>query len=665
MLKQLGRLERTRNIIIVLFAVLMAVSLVFFYAPGRTSTGLDPTKNTEVLAKVGSDSVTVADLAQLREGYRRQFGDQISLAQLGGNKRFLDGLIRDRVIAQEAARLGLSASEAEIRDRIVKQFTDASGVFIGFERYKERVMASYGDIEKFEKSMGDFIAQEKLKALVTSSVNVSDAEVEEAFRKEKTSFNVSYVVVEPTKLASKIQPSDDELKNYFEQHKTDYRFLEPQRKVRYVFIDQEKAGAKIAISDDELRSAFEALAPEHKQAGVKVQQILLKVAHKDLDAQVEQKAKDLLSKLRGKDGKATEQAFADAARGNSEDPATAKNGGTVAQPIKANPNKPHGLYERTLDMQPGDVTDVPIKYAGNYYILRRGDSVPKTFEQAKPELLVSARNNRGYSAAQKLADRAVARLKETKDAQKVAQELAAEANMSPAEMVKDTPFVKSGDDVPNIGNNQEFFQAIEALNNPSDVGERTGVRGGFAIPMLVEKKEPRIPEFDEVKTKVTEALKLQKAKDQLEQKAKEIAASANTAADLKAAGEKAGLEAATEEDYKLGSALGAAGTSANLDQALFALKSGEVTKTPIKVGDNWVVLGVTKRTDADMAEYASQRDTLTQSLVRDRQNQVFDDYIAATQDRMKREGKIKVYNEVLEQMEKDEPAAAPRFPMPQ
>ena len=244
MLKQLGRLERTRNIIIVLFAVLMAVSLVFFYAPGRTSTGLDPTKNTEVLAKVGSDSVTVADLAQLREGYRRQFGDQISLAQLGGNKRFLDGLIRDRVIAQEAARLGLSASEAEIRDRIVKQFTDASGVFIGFERYKERVMASYGDIEKFEKSMGDFIAQEKLKALVTSSVNVSDAEVEEAFRKEKTSFNVSYVVVEPTKLASKIQPSDDELKNYFEQHKTEYRFLEPQRKVRYVFIIRKRRERK-------------------------------------------------------------------------------------------------------------------------------------------------------------------------------------------------------------------------------------------------------------------------------------------------------------------------------------------------------------------------------------------------------------------------------------
>ena len=46
MLKQLGRLERTRNIVILGFAVLMAVSLIVFYAPGRSAGTLDPTKNT-------------------------------------------------------------------------------------------------------------------------------------------------------------------------------------------------------------------------------------------------------------------------------------------------------------------------------------------------------------------------------------------------------------------------------------------------------------------------------------------------------------------------------------------------------------------------------------------------------------------------------------------
>src|SRR6185312_12811487 len=150
MLKQLGRLERTRNIVILLFAILMAVSLVIFYAPGRTSSNLDPSKNTEVLAKVGSRTITVADLARIRENYTQMFGNRINLAQLGGNKRFLDGLIGRHVIAQEAERLGLAASDAELAEKIRKQFSDASGNFVGFDRYKESVTARYGDIESYE-----------------------------------------------------------------------------------------------------------------------------------------------------------------------------------------------------------------------------------------------------------------------------------------------------------------------------------------------------------------------------------------------------------------------------------------------------------------------------------------------------------------------------------
>jgi peptidyl-prolyl cis-trans isomerase D len=226
--------------------------------------------------------------------------------------------------------------------------------------------------------------------------------------------------------------------------------------------------------------------------------------------------------------------------------------------VKKNPNKPDDPYQKVLDMQPGEVTDA-IKYKNAYYILRRGDSVPKTFEVAKPELLVSLRNRRGYTIAQKIAQKAQDRLKEIKDPQKVAQELAAEANMSAADMVRETPFVKPGDDVPNIGNSQQFEQAIAPLNNPNDVGERTGIKNGFAVPMLVEQRAPRIPDFDEVKDKVRDALKEEKAKTQLEQKAKDLVAGARTPGELKAAAEKLGLEAKAEANYKIATPLGEAG----------------------------------------------------------------------------------------------------------
>ena len=664
MLKQLSRLKHTSRIIVLGFVLLMGVSLIFFYAPRNTSNA-EPSRSTAVVAKVGGEEITVADVTRLKENYLQMFGGRASIAQLGGYKRFVDGMVRNRVVAQEAARLGLSASDAEVADKIRKQFADPSGV-VDFERYKQSVTSRYGGIEAFEKTVRDEIAQDKLRAFVTAAVNVSDSEVLEDYKRTNASFDVTYAVVSEEKLAKTIKPSDDELKAYYEQHKNDFKINEPQKKVRYIYIDQAKSGEKLQISDKDLHDEFDKLTPENKQAGVKVQQILLKVARKDLDAPVEQKAKDLITKARAASPETAEKVFAELARGNSEDPATAKNGGYLPRAYRKNPNKIDSLYDRTVDMQPGDVSDIPIKYAGNWYILRRGESVPKTFEEAKPDLLASLRNRRGYVAAAKIAERAQNRLKETKDPAKVAQELSAEAKMQPAEMVKETGFIKPGDDVKDIGTSQQFEASIAPLNNPKDIGDRTGIKGGFAIPMLIEKKDPRIPEFDEIKTNVGEVLKQQRAKEQLEQKSKELAASVNSAADLKAAAEKAGFAADTAEAHKLGSALGDAGTSPALDDALYALKNGEVTKSPTKVGNSYIVLGVTNRKEADLAEFAKQKETLRQTMLSGKQSQIYEDYISAVQQRMKQNGKIKIYADILTTLEESEPEIAPQqqFPIP-
>ena len=656
MLKQLGRLERTRNIVILGFAILMAVSLIVFYAPGRSASSLDPTRNTEVVAKVGSQSITVADIARARENFMRMTGGRM-FGQFG-NRQFLDSLISKYVILAEAERLGLSASNAEVADKIRTQYRNESGQ-VDIEKYKQAITAQYGDVEKFENDARAEISAQKLRAFLSASVNVSEQEIEEEFRRRNSSFDVSYISLTADKLAEKIQPSDEELRSYFESHKTDYRYLEPQKKVRYLFVNTEKAGSKLQISDADLKAEYDQLDPKFKEAGVKIQQIVLKVARQDLDAQVEQKAKELIAKLRGPDGTGSEQAFSDAAKGHSEDPATARSGGFLAGPFKKNPNKAHGLYDRAVDMRVGEVSDIPIRYSGNWYILRRGESVPKTFEQAKAELLVSLRNRRGYGVAFQLAQKAHNRLKETKDPQKVAQEFAAEANMAPADMVRETAYIKPGDDVPNIGVNQQFEGAIVPLNNANDVGEVTGVKDGFAIPMLVDKKEPRIPEFDEVKTKVAEALKQQRAKEQIEQKAKDLAASVSGPGDLKAAGEREGFDSGLEEGFKRESTLGKAGASDVLDDAIYNLKEGEVSRTPIRVDDKWVIIGIVKRENANMATFQSERDRIKMTMLRDRQSQVFEDYISAAQQRMKRDGQIKINEQILKELDAAEPAAQP------
>jgi len=663
MLKQLSKLERTRNILILGFVGLMAVSLVLFFRPNSGASRVEPTKSTQVLAVVGGEEITVAEFAthklNLQARYS-QFGAQFSLARMGyTDSRILDELIMGHVIDQEAKRLGLGASESEIKDRIANMFRDPAGKFLlvdasgnfDMSKYQERV----GDIPTFERGVAQDIAREKLEALITASVTVSEDEVKEEYKRKNTALDLTYVSVSTSKLAEKLTLSDDEVKAYYDKHKGDFYIGEPQKKIRYIFIDQDKSGQKVQISDKELHDEFDSLQPQYKQAGVKVQQIFLKVAREDLDESVKKKADDLVTKARGQSGTATEEAFAELAKGNSEDPATAKNGGHVEGLVKKNANKPDDPYQKTLEMQPGEVTDA-IKYKNGYYILRRGDSVPKTFEMAKPELLVSLRNRRGYTIAQKIAQKAEERLKQTKDAQKVAQEFAAEANMNAADMVRETPFVKAGDNVPNIGSSQQFEDAIAPLTNANDVGERTGIKNGFAVPMLIDKRDPRIPDFDEIKDKVVAAAKQEKAKSQLEQTAKDIIASAKTPADLKAAAQKYGLEAKAEANYKIGSPLADLGSSTILDDPLYKSgNTGTVLSSPIFLNENYIVLGVTKRTDADMAEFTKQRDSLVETALRDRRDQVFGDYLSTAKLEMQRDGKIKIYKDALDELQEDEP----------
>ena len=659
MLKLFSRTKRAHKWVIIFFAALMGLSLVLFYAPGRDQvTALGATKS-EVLAEVGSDEVTVGDLDRIKENYRNMFGSQISLAQLGGDKRFLDGLIRDRIVAQEAKRNHIGASNEELAAKIRKQFADASGKFIGEERYRQRVLSSgYRDVASFEESVRDQIAAEKLRAYVTAAVTVSEKEVEEDYRRKNTYFDLTYAAVAADKLAGRFQPSDEELQKYFEEHKTEFRYLEPQKKIRYLFIDMGKVGEKLSIPDADLRKAYDELKPENKLAGVKAQQIVLKVTDPKLDQQIMDKGTRLVMEMRGQSFDVSEEKFAEVAKGNSQDPATAKGGGHIPGFVRKNPNDQRDPKQQVFQAARNQVTE-PVKYGDSYYIFRRGDDVDKTFEQAKPELLVSQRNTRSYRTAADLAARAAARLKETKDFQKVAQEFAAESNMSAAAMVKETGFVKRGDNVTDIGNSDQFWEAIDPLKSAGDVGDRVSIKNGFAVPALVEERPARIPEFAEVREQVTERVKQERARAQLEQVARDLANSAGGAGDLKAAAEKLGLTAETLPSYRLSTPIGEAGTSAGADDAIFALKEGEVAKTPIKIGDKWIIVAASKRKDPDMAEFAKQRDTLAEGMLSTRRNDVFEDYVNAAKSRMEQAGEIEIKEDVLKRVSQAEALEGP------
>ena len=651
MLKLFTRLEKTRNFVLLAFAVIMVLSLVIFYAPSQNPVGTNLGVSQETAASVSGEEITVGELYRQREMYSR-----FSQGRPYPVKNLLDGMIASRITRIEADRLGLTASDAEVAAKIRQDFKPEEGKPFDQKIYEENVIQQSGSIAAFEDGVRDQISSDKLRAFLTAGVTVSEEEVLKDFQRKNTKFDLSYVAITPGEFAQSLTPTDAELRDYFERNKSSYYVSEPQKKIRYVFVNTEKIGQKLPLSDADLRAEYDKLPADRKTAGVLGREIVLRVPKEEFNAQVVEKANQLVDRLREGGDIVNEEEFSNTAKGQSENAGTASSGGKLPGPVRENPNKPDDPYQRLIKMQPGQITE-PIQYQGRYFILRRGETVPKSSEDAKKELEVSLRNRRAYSVAAELAQKVADTLKQNKDVQATAQQYAAEANMSVAEMVRETPYVKRGDNIENIGTSPQFEEGIQPLENVQDVGEKTPIQNGFAIPMLVDKKEPRDAEFDEVKNELVEVVKLEQARARIEEIANAIAAGSTTAGTIASAALSRSMKAKDQKSFILGSPLGegpSATTSEALEDAIYAMKEGEATKTPVKIGDVYYIVGVTKREEANMDDFAKERDSLTEQMVSRKRGEVFQDYLSAARLKLEKAGEITIYKDAMAKL--DEPA---------
>lgn len=651
MLKFFNRLERTRNMVLILFGVLMVASLIFFYAPTRGDLGRNLARSEETAANVAGEKITVGEVYRQKEAF-----SQLMQGRPYPAKAILDSMITSRLIRVEAARLGLTASDKEVADAIREQFKTADGKPFDRQQYEQIAVNQAGSVAAFEESIRDSLSAEKLRAFITAGVIVSEEELIRDFQRKNSRFDLTYVLIDPSELAKTITPSEAELRDYFEKNKQAYYINTPQKKIKYIFINTAKVGEKIPLTDEDLRAEYDKLPAEKKIAGVLGQEIVLRIPKPDLEGVVLEKANQLIAELRKNGPTVSEEAFAEMARGHSENPATAVQGGKLRGPVRENPNNPTDPYQRLIRMQPGEITE-PINYQGRYFILRRGDAIPKTFEDAKKELEVSLRNRRAYAKAAELAQKIAEALKESKDVEAVAKRFAPEANMSVSEMIRETDYVKPGDDVPEIGVSPQFEDGIAMLVNPQDVGDKIPIPNGFAIPLLVDKKDPRDATFEEVRAQLVDVVKMEKAREQIKQIAEEIASGAKDPATLSSLASAKGLKAEESKGYVLGSPLGkgaAATSNDELEDTIFNLKAGEVAKKPIQIGDTYYIVGLNKREDADMQEFAKQRDQLMDSKLAQKRAAVFSDYLSATRHKLESEGKIKIYKDAIAKLDEND-----------
>lgn len=278
---------------------LLGVGMLLYLIPGQ---GTDSVSAAEVVATVDNQSITVTDIRAQLGRIERTGAIPAALEPLYA-QQVLNELVFQKELALEARQLGITVTDRERADRIRQLVPTAfvGGTFVGNDQYAAQVEASSGmGVAEFEDLVGQGLLEEKFRELVTDGMTVSPAEVEQEFRRRNEKVKISYVVIKPDDLQSKIEASDADLSAYFEKNKARYNVPE-RRVVQYAFLDLEQLRLHANIPQDQIRAYYNEHIDGYKQPDrAHVAHILFKTVGKtDAEAEeIRKKAEDVLKKAK-------------------------------------------------------------------------------------------------------------------------------------------------------------------------------------------------------------------------------------------------------------------------------------------------------------------------------------------------------------------------------
>jgi len=628
--------------ILLIFCGAMVITLI----PGGLGSELFGTPSKGVVAKVGGQDITVQEVDREARLMLRQ-----QLPQGTDASRFIPMVARsaaNRLIAQqavivEAERLGLRATTQDVQDELehgrYAPYLFPGGKFIGEEAY-ENLLAQNGTTwQEFEKGVRGDILQQKLAALVTAGVTVSDSELQAEFRKRNAKVKFEYAVLSQDDIRKGLHPSDAELKAFYDENKASYSNAIPEkRKVEYVLVDRTKLLAQVSVTRDELQSYYD----EHREQyrvpeQVKVGHILIKAPPPGPDGKVDEKAvdaarkkaEDILQQLKAG------AKFEDLAKKYSEDPGSAKQGGDLGW-IGRGRTVPE--FEKVAFSLPRGQVSGLVESSYGFHIIRvedKQDAHLKTLDEAKDQIERLVKQEKVTRIAQSAADALLTQARET------GLEKAAAAKGLNA---VSTDFVSKTDVLPGVGVTPQFSDALFSAQAkaPPDLVQ---LPQGYAVYQVLAIKPPATPTFEEVRARVENEFKNQQASRLLRQKTEELSDRAKAEHDLKKAAGELGATLKTSDLVLPSGQVPDIGSMTNAEVA-FGMKPGEISG-PIMAGTNGVVLQLLEKQEPSEQEFADQKDALRDSLLQGKRQELFGLFLANLQIQMQKSGKIRINEQEL------------------
>ena len=223
-------------------------------------------QQVDTVITVGKAQVSTSQYYRALKGqidqFSRQFGTQFTFAQaqmFGLDAQTLQSLISNAALDNEAIRLGLSAGDVQVAQRIAttKAFLNVSGTF-DRTTYAQVLEQNGLTVKDFEAGLRDDLARQLLQAAVVSGMNTPEALTDTlyAYQAETRAFTVLQLTQSslPEKLA---EPTEPDLQTFYSGHIADFTRPEAKR-VAYALLKPSDLAKDQTVAEADIKAAYDA-----------------------------------------------------------------------------------------------------------------------------------------------------------------------------------------------------------------------------------------------------------------------------------------------------------------------------------------------------------------------------------------------------------------------
>lgn len=470
------------------------IAIVFIFYFGYSFTAKEGIRVAYVNGEVISGWEFKKTYDSLVEGLQREYkhawNDKL-IEIFNLKKKALENLINQKLISQEARRLGLDITEKEIQREILSYPAFQFKGRFDQARYRSLLHQNRMKPEDFETIIAQDLLQKKVDQFLKTFLAVSDQEVLDQYRYHNQKIRISFVRFSPEQFKESVQIDEPAMEKYFQEKKEKYRIPE-KVKLAYIVIDPEEfrnedqarlTGEEVSDYYDENLELFQ----EEKQ--VSARHILFKLGQEappEEEKRVKEKARGVLERARkGED-------FASLAREYSEGP-TGKDGGDLGFFSSGEMVKP--FEEAAFKMKTGEISDL-VRTPFGYHIIKvedvkeaRTKPLEEVREKIEEMLINTATSDLAHEKALSLIDQMPydADLAEYASDHKVP--------------LKQTDYFSQNEPIPEIEGDAKVREVIFSLKK-NEVSDLIETDGKFYIIQVVDGNPSRLPELSEVRDEV-------------------------------------------------------------------------------------------------------------------------------------------------------------------